>query len=228
MPIVRLHAVATSRPGRAFRSLVRASATSIYCRQRQLITIQPIGAAEPAAAAGETSTDRKIQCVTVATRDAFAAIAAHVPADFRDSADELARRVAQGCVVSLALRRTDDGGLQIVGYELAERGVFSAMGRRHAAPAEIVFSHWAEVLPAYRGQRIHARLFAARDAYFSRHGGRFVCGVVAPKNRASLQALTRAGSFVVGAVTRVSLFGGLLAWETPRERIEQALRLVGV
>jgi GNAT superfamily N-acetyltransferase len=212
--------------GRALRPLARTVATSLYSRQCQHITVQGIGVTDAASFTG-TTMDRKIQCVIVDSPDALEAIAQHVPATFRDSVDELKKRVAQGCVLSLALRPNDAGGAEIVGYELAERGVFSALGRRLVAPPEVIFSHWAEVLPEYRGRRIHALLFAARDAYFRRRGGKFVCGVVDPRNRASLQALARAGSFVVGTVTRIALFQGLLVWETPRERIEYALQLVG-
>jgi GNAT superfamily N-acetyltransferase len=217
----------TNHPlGRALRTLARTVATSLYSRQCQHITVQGIDATDRAAF-NETPMDRKVQCVIVDSRDALAAIAQHIPAAFRDSVDELEKRVAQGCVLSLALRPTDAGGAEIVGYELAERGVFSALGRRLVVPAEIVFSHWAEVRPAYRGQRIHAQLFATRDAYFRRRGGRFVCGVVDRRNHASLQALARAGSVVMGTVSRIALFRGLLVWETSREQIEHTLQLVG-
>lgn len=52
--------------------------------------------------------------------------------------------------------------------------------------------------------------------------------VVVPKNRASLQALGRAGSFVVGTVSRVSILCGLLAWETRAERIARIIQLLSV
>jgi hypothetical protein len=221
LPVLR--ALARHPLGRFTLALARRIATAVYFRQRQYITVQRIGATTEANA---LTADRKMQCVTLSSREALTAIAAHIPAAFRDSVADLDSRVANGCVLTLAFRRADDGDLEIVGYELAERGVFSALGRRHPAPPDVVFSHWAEVLPAYRGQRVHALLFATRDAYFQERGGKFVWGVVAPKNRASLQALRRAGSFVVGAVSRVSLFSGLIAWETPPQRIEQALRLL--
>jgi hypothetical protein len=208
--------------GRGALARARRIAGSIFYRQRQLITLQRILCGPPKSC---LSHDAGIRCVTVDSLDAIDAIADVFPTVFRDSVAQLRERVAQGCVLSVALRSPAEGRVEVVGYELAERGVFSALGRRYPAPGEIVFSHWAEVLPQCRGQRIHARLFAARDAYFAPRGGRFVCGVVLPKNHASLRALHRAGSLVVGAVTRLTLFGRLVIWETPPERIARTLKL---
>jgi hypothetical protein len=212
-------------PGRPLRTVARTLAASVYSRQLQYVTVQPIAA--DAALAKTTTPDGTVEGLVLDSVDALHALAQQYPAAvFRDAADELGKRIAQGCVVSLARRRTPTGTGEIVGYELAERGVFSALGRRRAVGKEIVFSHWAEVSPAWRGRRIHALLFATRDAYFAERGGKIVCGVVAPKNRASLQALGRARSVIVGTVARVALFG-VVVWETPWERTEQALRLAG-
>jgi hypothetical protein len=192
---------------------------TVCSRQLQYVTVQPIDAAHAAVAAG---TD--VDCLVVDRPEGLDAVAEEFPPSFRDSADELRKRVAQGCVACLARRpRVDGPGREIVGYELAERGVFSALGHRYPVGPEVIFSHWAEVLPAHRGQRIHALLFAARDRYFGQRGGRIVCGVVAPKNRASLHALGRAGSRIVTAVWRVSVIGGLLAWQTSWEHTRSAL-----
>jgi hypothetical protein len=205
--------------------LLRTIALAIYSRQRQYITVQRVGTT---GSGSGPEVGRKVHCATLSSLESVDAIAHHLPADFRDSAEQLKNRVANGCVLTLAFTHSDTGSLAIVGYELAERGVFSALGRRQPAPADAVFSHWAEVLPAYRGQRIHALLFAARDTYFLSRGATFVWGVVVPKNRASLQALRRAGSFVVGTVTRVSILCGFLVWETPVERIARILELLSV
>jgi hypothetical protein len=130
-------------------------------------------------------------------------------------------------VVFLARCVRDDGaGHEIVGYEISERGVFSALGRRDRVPGDVVFSHYAEVLPAHRGRRIHGLLFATRDRYFRARGGRLVVGVCHPQNRASLKALRRDGAAIVGAVECVSLFRMLTVRRTPREGIEDALRPV--
>jgi len=92
--------------------------------------------------------------------------------------------------------------------------VFSALGRRMAVATDVVFSHWAEVVPAHRGRRIHGLLFAARDAYFRPRGGRIVVGVCARRNRASLRALRRDGAVVVGCVGQLAVLS-LIVWDTP-------------
>lgn len=190
----------------------------VYHRRVQYITVKQL---DDRAAPAPSS---EIHCVIADTPAALEALAPEIPKTFRDSIDELRRRVAHGCIVCAARRRRDDGaGYDVIGYELAERGVFSAHGRRRDVGAHVVFSHWAEVLPAYRGRRIHGLMFAARDAYVRRRGGKIVVGVCAPRNRASLHALSRDGAAVVGRVTQVTLLRGVATWDTPWERIEQAL-----
>jgi hypothetical protein len=208
---------------RIFGGLARSGIALTYVRRRQHITVQPIRTLD-AVTAGRRTDDGEIECLVVDSVAALAALSPRFPPEFRDSAQRLQRRLGQGCVLSLARARDANGVSHIVGYELAERGVFSALGRKRPVSPEVVFSHWAEVLPAYRGRRIHARLFAARDAYFGTRGAKIVVGVVSPKNRASLRALERAGSWVAGDVERVELLGGVIAWDTPWERIEQVLK----
>jgi hypothetical protein len=218
-------ATTAAGPGRPLRAAARTLAASVYSRQVQYVTVQPIAA--DAVLAKPTTPDGTVEGLVIDSVDALEALARqYPPAVFRDAAGELGKRIAHGCVVSLARHRSPTGAGEIVGYELAERGVFSALGRRRTVGEEIVFSHWAEVSPAWRGRRIHALLFATRDAYFAARGGTLVCGVVAPKNRASLQALGRARSAIVGTVARVAVLG-VVVWETPWERIEDALRLAG-
>jgi hypothetical protein len=208
---------------RLSRAIARVLAASVYSRQVQYITIQPIAA--DAALARLTAADGSIEGLVLDSVGALRALAQQYPAAvFRDAAEQLGERIAAGCVVSLARRVCSDGAGEIVGYELAEPGVFSALGRRRTVGKDIVFSHWAEVSPPWRGQRIHALLFATRDAYFAERGGKIVCGVVAPRNRASLRALRRARSTVVGTVKRVAILGAVV-WETPWDRIEHALQL---
>jgi hypothetical protein len=209
--------------GRGLAALVRGAGAVAFRRRRQHITVQPIRLLD-AVAAKRTTDDGEIECVVADSLAALAALAPRFPPEFRDSGRKLQRRLAQGCVVSLARRRDDSAVSHVVGYELAERGVFSALGRRRPVSADVVFSHWAEVLPAYRGRRIHALLFATRDAYFGTRGAKIVVGVVSPKNRASLRALQRAGSLVAGSVERIELCGGALTWETPWEGIDRVLQ----
>jgi hypothetical protein len=205
--------------------IARVVATSVYARHLQLITVKRLDIGSPSSG---LAWDPKIECLPVETVPALQALASEIPASFRDSVSELSRRVAQGCVVFLARRpREHDAGHEIVGYEISERGVFSAQGRRHPVADDVVFSHYAEVVPAHRGRRIHGLLFATRDAYFRARGGRLVVGVCLPQNVASLKALRRDGAAVAGTVELVSLFRILGVWRTPFAHVEQALRLAG-
>jgi hypothetical protein len=202
-------------------SALRTAVAAVYSRQVQFITVKRLDLPSPRPSSW--AVDPETSCVIAESVEAVEALAGEIPATFRDSADELMRRVALGCVVCFARRKRSDGeGQEVVGYELAQRGIFSALGRRHFAGSDVVFSHWAEVLPAYRGRRIHGLLFAARDAYFRMRGVTMVVGVCAPKNRASLQALRRDGAVVVGRVKQIAVLGHVV-WDTPWPRIKHAL-----
>ena len=201
---------------------LRAAAAAVYCRQVQYITVKRLDL--PGPARHSPATDHETTCVIADSEDAVEALASEIPATFRDSVDELRRRVAVGCVACFARRKRSDGaGHEVVGYELAQRGIFSALGRRNFAGHDVVFSHWAEVLPEHRGRRIHGLLFASRDAYFRARGATMVVGVCAAKNQASLRALRRDGAVVVGRVKQIALLGRLIVWETPWPRIAHAL-----
>ena len=204
----------------ALRHAVYQVAASIYCHQRQFITVRRLEGAETS-----IPEDSATIAVMVDSLPAFRALAAEIPRTFRDSLEALEERVAHGCVLCLARRKRADGaGHEVIGYEIAERGVFSALGRRTPAAADVIFSHYAEVLPAHRGRRVHRLLFLTRDAYFRARGARLLCGVVDPDNAASLRALVRAGHVVVGTVERVAIFRWLVVRRTPREAIDRALR----
>jgi hypothetical protein len=220
------HPLALANPGHSVapwpKRMARAAVTSVYARQRQVITVKHL---DRAPAPRPLSCDPKIECLAVESVLTLDALAAEIPGSFRDSVDDLRRRLAQGCLVFLARRVRDDGtGHEIVGYEISERGVFSALGRRHRVADDIVFSHYAEVIAAHRGRRIHGLLFATRDAYFRERGGRLVAGVCLPQNHASLRALRRDGAMVVGSVESLCLFRRLRVWSTPFERVEAALQ----
>jgi GNAT superfamily N-acetyltransferase len=208
------------QPRALLGQLGRTVTTSVFARQRQFITLKPIGDVP-----GPPIThDGRTECLMVDSPEALDAIAADICASFRDSVGALRARVARGCVVCVARRpRTDGRGSIVVGYEIAEPGIFSALGRRIAVPKDVIFSHYVEVLPAYRGQRIHRLLFATRDAYFRARGGRVVCGVCAPQNQASLRALHRDGASIVGIVQRISLLRVFVLSYTPFDRIAQLL-----
>lgn len=207
------------------KRLAHALLATLYSRQVQYITLRRL---DPPAAATAVITkaarEMEIECLVVDSPAALAAVAREIPAAFRDSVETLTQRVAQGCVVVLAWRPRQEGsGKEVVGYNISERGVFSALGRRSLISADVVFEHYMEVLPAYRGQRIVNLLSATRDEYFRQRGVRIRCGVISPQNHAALRSSPRKGSTIVGTVQRLSLLRGLFVWETPWEHIERAV-----
>lgn len=207
--------------------LARAVFASLYSRQRQYITLTRLDRPEATPPGNGATEEGETEYLVVDTPERLRMIAPEIPPLFRDSMDTLTQRVAQGCVVVLARRPRKEGtGKEAVGYNLSERGVFSALGRRKVIAAEVVFAHYAEVLPAYRGQQLVKLLSTIRDEYFRQRGVRALCSVIAPQNRSSLRAAERMGWTIVGTVQRLSLFGGLWVWETPWERIENVLRVV--
>lgn len=202
--------------------LARGIAASLVSHQRQYITIKTL---EVDALSALPITSERTQAVVVDSAAALEALAAELSPSFRDSVADLRARIKRGCVVCVARRLRRDGrSADVVGYEISERGVFSALGRRMVVADDVIFSHYVEVLPAYRGQRIHRLLFQTRDAYFRQRGGRIVCGVCAPQNHASLQALRRDGALIAGTVRRILLFRAFVLWYTPFERIAHLLR----
>jgi hypothetical protein len=227
-PLWRSHFGGARAALRWFAHLVRAVTASLCSCQRHYITVKRLDEADATGVPTWMAADRETECLVLDSPKALRALAPEIPAGFRDSVGALHTRLAHGCVVCVARRpRKDGAGKEVVGYEIAERGVFAALGRRTPLSRDVVLSHHAEVLPAYRGQHIHRLLGATRDAYFRRRAGRIVCRVVAADDRASLQALGRAGHTVVGTVTRITALRGLVLWQTPMERIERVLRLEG-
>ena len=181
--------------------------------RRQIITIMPLDEA-----IARRPMVEGIECLAIDSVSALHTIASEIPATFRDSLDELKESVASGCVLCVARQsRANGDGTEIIGYEIAEQGVFSALGRRIRISQDVVFSHWAEVLPEHRGRRVHNALFAKRDEYFRSRGCTMVCGVCRPDNQASLNAQRRMGWYIAGNVERALL--GL--WRTPDRAVHR-------
>jgi len=123
------------QPRALLGQLRRTVRTSLFSRQRQYITLKHIGGATPEA---PPPTDGRTECLIVDSPEALDAIADDICASFRDSVSALRARVARGCVLCVARRpRTDRPGSVVVGYEIAERGIFSALGRRIAVPSDV-------------------------------------------------------------------------------------------
>ena len=223
LPSAANRQVAAKRPRARWllANLARAATTLAFSRQRQYITLKFLDQQTPPVT--PSSDDGQTECLVVDSVAAFEVIAKDIGGSFRDSAADLRTRLLNGCVLSIARRRRHDGRLQVVGYEIAERGIFSALGRRMPVADDVIFSHYVEVLPACRGRRIHHLLFSTRDAYFKQRGGRVVCGVCEPQNHASLQALRRDGALIVGVVERIAVLRVFVMSYTPFDRIAHLL-----
>jgi len=164
----------------------------------------------------------EIECVVLESLELFERLRNQIPPSL---AIRLERRLKEGCILFVASRLTQDGlTRQIAGYSIAQGGVFSALGRSCKVSSSILFTHYSEVLPEFRGQRVVGTLWDARDLYCRRSGYEKHCGVVSTDNLPSIQSLRRMGARIVGTTQRVSTVGSNLRWEPSWEKI---LEMIG-
>jgi GNAT superfamily N-acetyltransferase len=145
---------------------------------------------------------------------------------FRDSVAALRQRLAQGCVIFLARTPKPDGsGHRVVGYRLAEPGVFSALGFKHKISPNILFIHYIEVLPEFRRQKIAIFLVRVTLEYCAAKGFAKTLTVGSPSNQQSARAFRvhPDGRQPLGEIHKVSLLRGLIVWRTPWRKIEKAI-----
>lgn len=193
--------------------------------QKLYIVVRNVDLADPETHSKHGSGESAIECDVVETKSALFALKNAFPQSFRDSVERLAGRLADGCI--LFLLRTGDAPSKrnrIVGYSLCQPGVFSAFGRVRRISSDILFGHYSEFLPEYRGRGLKAVLDERRMKYCRMHGLRSLCGVIASHNIASLKTSLRSGFRVAGALRRVSILGGLFVWQTSWKTVEKALK----
>jgi GNAT superfamily N-acetyltransferase len=207
------------------RKINRIVVAALYQRDAQHIFVWKIPASGASVPHSEAAEGLDVACMFVESAAAFRAIERELPLSIRDSADQLRQRLAQGCSV-IVVRKPSRAGHEVIGYGINEPGVFSALGRRGQLFPDVLFNHYIEVLPEYRGQRIAHVMRSAMDEYCRMHGFTKRCTVVSPSNEASLRSTGRSGLVRVGMVARVSLLGGLFVWETPLETIRRAVQAV--
>lgn len=205
--------------------IARKLIAPFYQREVQYILIQSIesqDAADPVNKEGDSS---GTECLILESSESLCAVESEIPSSFRYSVADLKEHLAQGCIVFLARRPKNTGsGKEVVGYNISQRGVFSAFGRKRRISSDILFTHYTEVLPEHRGQRIQQILIRARIEYCQMNRLKKRCATVGTENRPSILAAMRVAPTIVGTIERVSVLGGLFVWETPWERIEEALR----
>ncbi len=148
-----------------------------------------------------------------------------MPPSLRDSFEDLEGRLEEGCLVFLATRSPGlESEKNVVGYCICERGVFSALGRKRILAADIMFTHYIEVTPEYRGRGLADMIRHEIEEHCRANGINVRCSVIAPSKIPSLKSSLRAGFKIVGSITHVSAFNGLLVWNTPWKRIEKILK----
>jgi hypothetical protein len=168
--------------------------------------------------------ENAVECVIVEPGSSLDRFASEFSLPFRDSFQSLRERLDQGCVVILARRaREADGSMEIVGYSIMECGGFSAAGIKGRISPDILFVHYTEVTPKYRGQRIAEIITRTRNAYCRQHGIKKSCTAHNTGNTSSERAFRKFGSRVLCYAVRVSLFRGLIVWHTPWRKIEKAI-----
>ena len=214
----------TGLVGVLWRSLPKLFA-SIYHREAYYVTVRDISRNGPLQRCRAKPGGAEIECVVLESSQALSSLQGKFPSSFRHSEQDLKKYLDRKCIVVLArLPETRDTESEVVGYGIAERGVFSAFGRTGMLPSDIVFSYYIEVLPAYRGWGVAVTIASAKDTYCQSIGVKKRYSTIRMYNRPSLLAVQRAGQQVVGIIERVSLLGGLVTWGTPWEQIEAIFR----
>jgi GNAT superfamily N-acetyltransferase len=165
-----------------------------------------------------------IECAVVESPEAIETYRDEIPPSFRDSAERLKQRLAEGCVVFLARMPKQDGpGLRVIGYRLAEKGVFSALDLKGRVSQDILFIHYIEVLPAFRGQKVARFLVRASLEYCTAKGLKKTLTVGSPLNELSARAFRKdlTGQLDLGTVEKVWFLRGLFVWQTPWKTLEK-------
>ena len=205
--------------------IARKLLAPIYHREVQYILIHSIESQDVADSVNEEGASPGTECIIVESSASLCAVESEIPSSFRYSVDDLKEHLEQGGIVFLARRPKNTGsGKEVVGYSISQRGVLSAFGRKRRISSDILFTHYTEVLPEYRGRRIQLMLVKARIEYCQRNRVKKRCTTVGTENRPSILAGMRVAQTIGGTIERVSVLGGLFVRETPWESIEEALR----
>jgi hypothetical protein len=199
-----------------WRRLARSLVASIYSSENLYIT----GCVPRALERGQLTIDCLV-CETIEQLDEFER---ELPAEM--PVERLKARIADGCIVFLAYRMGETGCKQFVGFSVRQRGIFSALGRKIPLSSDVLFGHYLEVFPQYRGQRLAQELRQFGEIYCRSQGLTKLYMVISAKNRASIQSHKHAESRMLGTVRKISLLHGLFVWETPSEDIKRALELL--
>jgi GNAT superfamily N-acetyltransferase len=205
---------------------LRALLSPLYYREARHIVARKMPEQNPLDSIDEERERTDSECLTVESLEALQAVEGEIPSSITYPLESLRKYLAQGCVIFLVFCPKSSGQERdFVGYGIDRRSVLSVLGREKAAPFDILFGRYREILPEYRGQRYSDVLLLAREEYCRKNGVKLWCGTVSPDNRPSLKStLARGGYQIVGTAVRVSFLRGRFVWETPWEKIEMALQ----
>ncbi|MGH7793869.1 MAG: hypothetical protein ACREQ2_03045 [Candidatus Binatia bacterium] len=165
-----------------------------------------------------------IQCSVFETVDALMTLRGEFSGFSRDSIADLKQRIKQGCVV-FVFQKFDPGGQgsRSIAYSISQPGVFSAFGATRKISNDVLFGHYFEILPEYRGRGLKAHLDSLREHYCRLHGLRKICGVVPSHHSVSLKANVKSGFRLAGNVTRIVILKRFVVWQTAWKTIEKVL-----
>jgi L-amino acid N-acyltransferase YncA len=188
------------------KKIIKKLISPFYQKEVQYVWLRgPKGASNAPSPWSAIEGDRT-ECIVLESLKSFDYLRSQIPPSL---ATKLEMRLKEGCILFMAQRLTKDGSRkQIVGYNIAQQGVFSALGHVERVSSSILFSHYIEVLPEFRGQRVLKVICDAKDLYCQRNGFREHCGVVSTDNLPSIRGLIRLGARIVGTVQLVSILGG--------------------
>ena len=207
------------------RKSLRTLLRPLYYREAYYILTRRLDEQETRDCTSTEWWDLETDCSIIESVEALHAIQHEIPASFRHSVTDFAVSLERGCVLVIVRRpKADEGGKLVVGYDISERGVCSIQGYERAISPEIAWGRYSEILPEYRGRRLHEMLVSVRFEYWRRNGVKKSGGTIEVHNRPSLLAGLRTGSTIVGTSAQVSVCGGLYTWRTPWEHIEASLR----
>ncbi len=207
------------------REIARKLISPIYKREVHYLMVLNIESQEATDFVNQEEDSPGTECMTLESAESLRTVQSEIPSSFRYSVEDLKECLEQGCVVFLARRpRKSGSGKEVVGYSISQQGVFLALRHERRISPDIFFGRYIEILPEYRGQRIRQMITRVVIEYHRSKGVKKYYGTIEIYNRPSILASLRGGETRVGTFERVSVLGGLFKWQTPWERVEEALR----
>jgi hypothetical protein len=199
------------------RQITKKIISPFYQKEVQYVWLRDPKRANSTVSPSSGAQGDETECIVLESLELFEHLRNQIPLPL---ATRLETRLKEGCILFIAWRRPQDGlPRQLVGYSITQGGIFSALGRSCKVTSSILFTHYSEVLPGFRGQRVVGTLWDARDLYCRRNGYKKHCGVVSTDNLPSIRSLRRLGARIVGTTQRVRTVGANLRWEPSWEEI---------